>query len=289
MKSITIISGKGGTGKTILTASFAALAEDKVMADCDVDAADLHLILKPEILQEEVFEGGKSAEIDQDKCIKCGKCLESCRYEAISEDFVVDPIHCEGCAFCFNICPVEAISMDYSRQGRWYISKSRYGTLVHAKLGIAEENSGKLVALVRKQAREIAERDNLNYIIVDGPPGIGCPVIASVSGVDLVLVVTEPTVSGLHDLERVVKLTNHFEIKTLVCVNKYDLNTKFTDRMEAYCKDLGLGFVGKIPFDTVVTEAMVEGKAVVEYSQNGKVSEAIRHIWEQVDSVASQS
>jgi len=288
MKSITIISGKGGTGKTILTASFAALAESKVMADCDVDAADLHLILKPEIQREEIFEGGKAAQIDQVKCVNCGECIAACRYDAISDDFAVDPINCEGCALCYNICPVEAIKMKASMQGRWYISKTRYGPMVHAKLGIAEENSGKLVALVRQQARLIAERDNLDYIIVDGPPGIGCPVISSITGTDLAVVVTEPTVSGLHDLQRVVGLANHFGIRSLVCVNKYDLNVQFTNQIETYCRNNGAEFLGRIPFDTVVTEAMVNGKAVVEYSEDGAVSKEIKRIWWQIDAIAKR-
>ena len=286
MKSITIISGKGGTGKTILTASFAALAESKVMADCDVDAADLHLILKPEIEREEIFEGGKAAQINRAKCVSCGNCIAACRYDAISDDFVVDPIDCEGCALCYNICPVEAIKMKASMQGRWYISKTRYGPMVHARLGIAEENSGKLVALVRQQARLIAERDSLEYIVVDGPPGIGCPVISSITGSDLAVVVTEPTVSGLHDLQRVVGLANHFGIKSLVCVNKYDLNTQFTDQIETYCRNNDAEFLGRIPFDTVVTEAMVNGKAVVEYSEDGAVSKRMKHIWWQIDAIA---
>jgi MinD superfamily P-loop ATPase len=288
MKSITVISGKGGTGKTILTASFAALAESKVMADCDVDAADLHLILKPEIEREEIFEGGKAAEIDRAKCIECGECISACRYDAISDDFVVDPIDCEGCALCYNICPAEAIEMKASTQGRWYISKTRYGPMVHAKLGIAEENSGKLVALVRQQAKLIAERDNLEYIIVDGPPGIGCPVISSITGTDLAVVVTEPTVSGLHDLQRVIGLTNHFGIRSLVCVNKYDLNVQFTNQIENYCETVGAKFLGRIRFDTIVTEAMVNGKAVVEYSKNGEVSGEVSRIWRLVDASAKQ-
>ena len=288
MKSITVISGKGGTGKTILTASFAALTESKVMADCDVDAADLHLILKPEIQREEVFEGGRAAWINQDKCVKCGECTAACRYNAISDDFVVDPISCEGCALCYNVCPANAIEMKPSRQGRWYISKTRFGPMVHAKLGIAEENSGKLVALVRQQARLIAERDYMEYVIVDGPPWIGCPVISSITGTDLALVVTEPTISGLHDLQRVISLTGHFGIGSLVCVNKYDLNIRFTNQIESYCKSVGATFVGRIPFDTIVTEAMVNGKAVVEYNEYGRVSEEIRHIWRQVDSSAKR-
>ena len=285
MKSITILSGKGGTGKTILTASFAALAKSKVMADCDVDAADLHLILTPDIHREEVF---KAAWIDKKACVKCGQCILSCRFDAISEDFVVDPISCEGCAFCANICPVEAIEMQPSMKGRWYISQTDYGPMVHAKLGIAEENSGKLVALVRQQARLIAEKSDLEYIIVDGPPGIGCPVISSITGTDLVVVVTEPTISGLHDLGRVVKLAEHFGIRSLVCVNKYDLNVEFTDQIEQYCKDVGSTFLGRIPFDTAVTEAMVDGKSIVEYSAGSEVSERINHIWNQVDDIAKR-
>jgi len=288
MKSITIISGKGGTGKTIVTASFAALASSKVMADCDVDAADLHLILKPEVEREEVFEGGKAAEIDEEKCISCGRCTEVCRYEAISDDFVVDPIKCEGCAYCYNVCPVDAISLENSRLGRWYISNTEYGPMVHARLGIAEENSGKLVAIVRQNASEIAKSKELEYIIVDGPPGIGCPVIASITGSDLLLIVTEPTVSGLHDLQRVMSLAKHFDIKTLVCVNKYDLNVAFTDQMQEYCEKSGVGFVGRIPFDIVVTKAVVNGEPVVEYSKDSEVSKSIRRIWQRVEAIARE-
>ena len=301
MKSITVISGKGGTGKTILTASFAALSESKVMADCDVDAADLHLILSPDIKREEVFEGGRAARIDQAKCVKCGECVVVCRYDAISNsrvteceekegfgDFVVDPISCEGCALCCNICPAEAIEMEPSRQGRWYVSETRHGPMVHARLGIAEENSGKLVALVRQQARLIAEREGQEYVIVDGPPGIGCPVISSVTGTDLVVVVTEPTVSGLHDLRRVVGLADHFGIRSLVCVNKYDLNIQFTDQIESYCDSVGSTFLGRVPFDNIVTEAMVDGKAVVEHSKDSEVSDEIGRIWVQVDEIARQ-
>ena len=288
MKSITVVSGKGGTGKTILAASFAVLADSKVMADCDVDAADLHLILKPEIQREEVFEGGRAAQINRARCAECGECIEVCRFDAISDDFVVDPIGCEGCALCCNICPEDAIEMVPSMAGRWYISDTRHGPMVHARLGIAEENSGKLVALVRQQARLIAERDNLEYVIVDGPPGIGCPVISSVTGTDLVVAITEPTISGLHDLQRVVSLATHFGVRSLVCVNKYDLNIEFTDQIKSYCDSVSSTFLGQIPFDTIVIKAMVNGKAVVEYSENGGVSEEIRRIWTQVDAIARQ-
>ena len=288
MKSITILSGKGGTGKTILTASFAVLAESKVMADGDVDAADLHLILKPEIQREEVFEGGKAAVIDRAKCIECDQCIDVCRFDAISDDFVIDPINCEGCALCCYICPEDAIEMESSMAGRWYISDTRHGPMVHARLGIAEENSGKLVALVRQQAKLIAERDDLEYVIVDGPPGIGCPVISSITGTDLVVVVTEPTISGLHDLQRVISLATHFGVRSLVCVNKYDLNEQFTNQIENYCDTVDSTFLGRIPFDTIVIEAMVNGKAVVEYSEDGGVSKEIRRIWTRVDAIAKQ-
>ncbi|MDZ7262154.1 MAG: ATP-binding protein [candidate division KSB1 bacterium] len=280
MKELVIISGKGGTGKTSLAASFAALAQNKVLADCDVDAADLHLILAPNIQHREDFYGGKKAFINQDKCTECGKCLEVCRFEAISADFVVDPISCEGCGVCVYFCPVQAIDFNENRSGERFISETRFGPMVHARLGVAEENSGKLVTLVRRQARLIAEKYGKELIIVDGAPGVGCPVIASITGADAVLVVTEPTLSGVHDLERVVSLAaGHFNIKTFVCVNKYDLNLAMTDRIEAYCRDKAIYFAGRIPYDDVVTEAMIHGKSVVEYSA-GRTVEAIKKIWE---------
>ena len=282
MKQIVVISGKGGTGKTVIAASFASLAKNKVMADCDVDAANLHLLLHPEIKERYEFKSGKTAKIKKAKCNHCGTCISVCRFDAISEDeFKVDPISCEGCKVCFYVCPEDAIKMEENLSGEWFISNTKYGPLVHAKLGIAEENSGKLVTLVRQKAKEIAERENKDFIIIDGPPGIGCPVIASLTGVDLALIVTEPTLSGIYDLERVVSMARHFGIKTYVCINKCDLNTENTKKIKRYCEDLNIEIAGEIPFDQVVTEALVKGVPVVEY-QDGKVNQQIKYLWREV-------
>ncbi|MGD8513886.1 MAG: ATP-binding protein [Deltaproteobacteria bacterium] len=282
MKELTIISGKGGTGKTSVMASFAALAQNKVLADADVDAADLHLILAPDIKHEEDFKGGRIAQIDLDKCTECGECRERCQFNAISPEFVVDKIDCEGCGVCVHFCPVEAIDFPQSICGKWYISETRFGPMVHAKLGIAEENSGLLVSLVRNQAKVLAEEQGLDTIIVDGPPGIGCPVIASITGTSAVLIVTEPTLSGLHDLERVGELAAHFKIPTFACVNKFDLNEEMSDQIAEYCVSKNIGFVGRIPYDTAVTYAMVASQSIVEFS-DGHVSKAIREIWHTVE------
>jgi len=280
MKQIVVISGKGGTGKTVITASFASLAKNKVMADCDVDAADLYLLLHPAIKEIYEFKGGKIAEIDEEKCNQCGECQQVCRFEAI-DNFVVDPISCEGCGVCFHICLPKAIKMVERLSGKWFISKTKYGPLVHAKLEVAQENSGKLVTLVRERAKLIAEKEKKDFVIIDGPPGIGCPVIASLTGVDIALIVTEPTLSGIHDLERVAGLAYHFGIKSLVCINKYDLNLKNTQNIEKFCRVYNIELVGKIPFDTVVTEALIAGKPVVEYSDN-HISSQIRDLWERI-------
>lgn len=284
MKELTIISGKGGTGKTSITGSFASLAANKVLADCDVDAADLHLILQPEIKHREDFFGGKIAYINPDLCTSCGKCVEVCQFDAISDDFVVDPVSCEGCSVCVHFCPVNAIEFNPALNGEWYISDTRCGTMVHARLGIAEENSGKLVSIVRQQAKKLAEEKSLNLIIVDGSPGVGCPVISSLTGTNAVLIVTEPTLSGMHDLERVVSLAkDHFNIPTYVCVNKYDLNSGITDKIDAYCREHDILLVGKIRYDTVFTQAMIHKKSVVEYS-DGEVAGEIKSMWEQLSS-----
>jgi len=279
MKELTIISGKGGTGKTSITAAFASLAKSKVMADCDVDAADLHLILKPEIKYREEFYGSKIAYINKDQCTECGRCREVCQFDAINEDYVVDPISCEGCSVCVHFCPVNAIDFTEHLNGEWFISETRFGPLVHAKLGVAEENSGKLVSLVRQQAKLLAEEKKLDFVIIDGAPGVGCPVISSITGADAVLVVTEPTLSGLHDLKRVVQLSyGHFHIPTFVCVNKYDLNIDISDKIEKYCQIENIDFVGKILYDKIVTQAMVQGKSIIEFS-DGAVAKAITNIW----------
>lgn len=278
MKEVIVISGKGGTGKTSLVASFAALAESKVLTDCDVDAADLHLLLKPHIKEENEFWSGQVAFIDKEKCTECGLCQELCRFEAI-KDYVVDEISCEGCELCHHVCPVDAVTMQPGRAGHWFVSDTRYGSLVHARLGIAKENSGKLVTLVRKNAKLIAEKENLDYIISDGPPGIGCPVIASLSGANLALLVTEPTLSGIQDLERVIGVCHHFGILALVCINKCDINEENSCRIENYCHEKGIDVAAKIPFDNVVTEAIVRGLPVVEYSNN-RVTQQISELWQ---------
>jgi MinD superfamily P-loop ATPase len=278
LKEIVVLSGKGGTGKTSIVGSLAAIAQSKVMVDCDVDAADLHLLLDPSIKQENEFWSGQVAFIDREKCTECGLCQKLCHFDAI-EEFRVDPVACEGCGFCSHICPVEAITMQDCMAGHWFISSSKYGPLVHARLGVAQENSGKLVALVRKQARKIAENEGFDYILSDGPPGIGCPVISSLSGADIALLVTEPTLSGIHDLERVLGVCQHFGIPAMVCINKWDLNRDNTQQIEQFCLNQRVPLAARIPFDNVVTEALVHGVPVVEYSQ-GIVSRQIESLWQ---------
>jgi MinD superfamily P-loop ATPase len=278
IKEITVLSGKGGTGKTSVTACFAVLAENVVVTDCDVDAPDLHMLLKPEVLEKQEFKSSKVAIIDEERCVQCGKCEENCRFGAI-DNFTIDPILCEGCGVCAYTCPVAAIDLEKRVSGFAYISKTRYGLMSHALLNPGEENSGKLVSLVRKNAKKIAEKEKCKLIINDGPPGIGCPVIASVGGVDLGLVVVEPTLSGIHDMERALSLLDHFKISALVCVNKFDLNKKNSDQILNFCKFNSIEVVGKIPFDPIITRAMVEGKPVVEFSSDSKVSLAIQRIW----------
>ena len=280
MKEIVVLSGKGGTGKTSIVGSLAALAPGKVLVDCDVDAADLHLLLHPALREQHDFQSGQTAYIEQEKCTRCGLCQELCRFKAIT-NYKVDPVSCEGCGFCHYICPVEAITMKENLAGQWFISDTRYGDLVHARLGIAQENSGKLVALVRQKARELAEKQNADYIISDGPPGIGCPVISSLSGANLALLVTEPTLSGQHDLERVIGVCRHFGVPAMVCINKYDINEENTQFIESYCRSQGIEIVARIPFDNVVTEAMIHGVPVVEFSKNG-VSRKIAAMWEKI-------
>jgi MinD superfamily P-loop ATPase len=279
VKEIVITSGKGGTGKTTVVAAFAALAENAVLADCDVDAADLHLILDPDVRKREDFWSGYKAVIDLEKCTECGKCREVCRFGAISEDYIVDRIACEGCGVCYEFCPDDAIPFKENRAGESYISNTRFGPMVHAKLRPAEGNSGKLVSLVRREARRIAEEQKRDLIIADGSPGIGCAVIASITGADHVLVVTEPTVSGHHDMDRVMDLAKHFGVPVSVCVNKYDLNLEMTMIIDNYCRKRGAKVVGRIPFDPVFVKAMVDAKTIFEYT-DGPVCDSIRKIWE---------
>ena len=281
MKEVVILSGKGGTGKTSIVGSFAAIVKNKVMADCDVDAADLHLLLNPSVKEEHEFRSGQVAVIDKDTCIECDLCQNICRFDAI-HDYSIDPVSCEGCGFCSHICPVAAITMNECKAGDWFISDTKHGPLVNARLGIAQENSGKLVALVRQHAKELAEKNGLDYVISDGPPGIGCPVISSLSGVSLALIVTEPTLSGIHDMERVLDVCKHFVVPAMVCINKYDINDVNTIAINDYCRENGIEVAAMIPFDNAVTEAMVKGVSVVEYS-DGRVAREIKSLWQNID------
>ncbi len=277
MKQIVVVSGKGGTGKTSLVASMASLAQGRaVVADCDVDAPDLHLILRPEIKEKREFFGIKRAVIDQSKCTLCGSCQEHCRFGAIS-GCAVDPLLCEGCAVCKLVCPAEAVSMADRLAGYAYVSETRFGPLVHADLFPGEEASGKLVAMVREMARETAASRNLELVLIDGSPGIGCAVIASLVGVDMALIATEPTISAVHDLERILGVTEHFQIKAVVCINKYDLNPDFARRIEDICSERRIKVAGKLPFDQTVVEAMVLGEPVIKLG--GPAAEGIVELW----------
>jgi len=259
MKQITVISGKGGTGKTSLTAALSTIIRNKVIADCDVDAPDLHLLLNPKIKKTMVFHGLKLAERDVEKCIRCMKCYENCRFDAINEELDIDEDKCEGCGVCSYVCPVDAISMVDRDTGFIYTSETRFGPFVYGILKTAEEASGKLVSMVRESAITLARDKNMDMIIIDGPPGTGCPVIASLSGVDIALIVTEPTKSGIHDMERVLKVVEHFRVKPLVCINKYDLNIENSLKIEEFCKRNRIEVVGKIPFDERFTTALING------------------------------
>jgi len=287
MKEVVVLSGKGGTGKTSIAGCFASLARHKVLADCDVDAADLHLLLQPHTRRREEFWSGQSAQIDKSTCTGCGLCEELCRFKAI-RDLKVDPTSCEGCGFCARICPDEAIAMYDNMAGHWFISDTMYGPLVHARLGIAQENSGKLVALVRQEAKKLAEDEDCQLIITDGPPGIGCPVISSLSGADLALLVTEPTLSGIHDLERVIGVCHHFNVQSMVCINKYDINKEKTAQIKEFCAANGIGVGGEIPFDAGVSEAITRGIPLVEHD-NGPASHAIRRLWHNIKSRLSSN
>ncbi len=291
MKELVVISGKGGTGKTSIVASFAALSKNAVLADCDVDAADLHLVLEPKIRQEEEFKGGKKAKIISAACTGCGKCEEVCRFNAVLRDgppnylvpetFLIDPLACEGCGVCAHFCEDKAIKFREVVDGELFISDTRCGPMVHARLNVGGENSGKLVTRVRTVARELAESNGRDLLIVDGSPGIGCPVIASVTGADLVLVVTEPTRSGMHDLERVVKLTGFMKIPTVVCINKWDINPEITAQIEKLADQSGVHQVGKIGYDKRVTAAQLMKSSVVEYT-GGSIAQEINALWRNV-------
>ena len=283
MKQVTILSGKGGTGKTTITGSFAALAEEPVLADCDVDASNLHLILNPVVKETMEFKGLNLAEIDPEKCTRCGLCMKLCRFNAIHE-YTVNPIHCEGCKVCVVNCPVEAIIFNERVCGHAYLSETEYGPMSHARLTPGMENSGKLVTLVRQNAAKLAEETGRELVLVDGPPGIGCPVIASLSNVDAAVAVVEPTLSGIHDLKRALQLLEHFEITPGVIINKYDLNIENTASIKGFCEECEIPVLGMIPFDENVTKAIVQVKPVVVFSPDSPASLAIREAWDEFSS-----
>jgi MinD superfamily P-loop ATPase len=286
-RELVVISGKGGTGKTSVVAAFSALAGGAVLADCDVDAADLHLVLRPELGQEHPFSGRHRAIIDPDACTACGRCAEVCRFAAVlgaaDDEYAIDSIACEGCELCRRVCPTEAIRMEPVVNGAWMVSETRFGPLVHARLGVAEDNSGKLVTLVRNEARRVAEERGLPLVIVDGSPGIGCPVISSLAGADLVLAVTEPTVAGRHDLDRVLQVVRQFRLPFAVCVNKADLNPELGEQIAVEATAAGAAFVASVVYDPAVTHAQVAGTDIIDYG--GRAATEITRVWEAVSDV----
>lgn len=288
MKELVVISGKGGTGKTSVVASFAVLARSKVTADCDVDAPNLHLVLAPNVRHSEIYQGGKMAVVDSERCSGCGRCIDVCRFGALerSGDGVPEavPLHCEGCGACTIVCPENAVELEDVATGEWYVSETRAGPLVHARLSAGRENSGRLVTVVRSQAAALGARESLTVSLIDGPPGIGCPVIASLTGADLALAVTEPSAAGLHDLERVVGLTKKLGVPVAVAINKWDLSDALTANAEAWCRDNGIAVAGRIPYDNSVTRAQVAGTSVVE-SDDGPASTAMRELWHETSSL----
>ena len=289
IREIVIVSGKGGTGKTSLAAAFAALAKNGILCDADVDAADLHLLMQPEVKERTDFMGGSKAVINPDLCTGCGTCRTLCRFDAISDRYEVDPIRCEGCGVCVDFCPEQAIDFPVQRCGEWYISATRFGPMVHARLGIAEENSGRLVSLVRKETRQLAEERGLELILTDGPPGIGCPVIAAIGGATALVIVVEPSVSGIHDMERVVDLAAHFRVPGLVIVNKYDLNVEMTETIEQLAVQRNLVVLGRVPFDPVFTRSMVQGQTLFEYGEETPTRQVVRDIWAKIISSPSMN
>ena len=290
MKQVVVLSGKGGTGKTTVAAALAHLASQEasvVLVDADVDASNLELLLSPQERERHAFFSSQVAVIDPELCEACGRCQQVCRFDAVTppseegEPFSIDPVACEGCAVCCFQCPAQAIHTEKPQNGLWFLSDTRFGPLLHAHLFAGQENSGKLVAEVRQRAAAIAREDRQAYAIIDGPPGIGCPVIAATTGTDLALIVIEPTVSGIHDLERILGVAEHFGVPAVVCINKYDINLQKSREISDYCTALGIEVVGRVPFDTVVTEAMVQGKPITAY-EDGSVSHELGQVWQLV-------
>ena len=287
MKEITILSGKGGTGKTTVAAAIGSIAGHAVFCDNDVDAADLHLIMKPDIREKHVFKGGWTASIDQTGCTECGVCTETCRFDAIHRDMLgkleINPFQCEGCRLCERLCPAQAITSVQNTSSSWYVSETRFGTLVHAKMGPGEENSGKLVSVIRKRARELAIEENAGYLINDGPPGIGCAAISSLTGTDMALLVIESTLSGLHDASRLYELIHSFSIPTYALINKFDINPVMTAEIEEFLKNHSIPLIGKIPFDQRMVNAMIEEKTIVEFSDQIIPSKVIMEAWKKLE------
>lgn len=289
MKELVVVSGKGGTGKTSLVAAFASLSTHAVLADCDVDAANLHLLLEPRVQERSEFRAGHVARIRMTDCTGCGICRDFCRFDAVLNGrgtsshctFSIDELACEGCGVCVHFCPEGAIDFHEKVSGEWFVSDTRYGPMVHARLGISAENSGKLVSRIRMAARELAADKKRSLVIVDGSPGIGCPVIASVTGSDLVLAVTEPTLSGFHDLKRIADLAGHFGLPVAVAVNKYDLNETMALEMAEYCREHAFKMAGKIPYSGAFTDAMIQGRTIVEH-ETGPVSAAVEATWNEI-------
>ncbi len=279
MQEIVVISGKGGTGKTSLVSGLAATGSRQVLGDCDVDASDLHLIMGPEILQTHEFISGQQAQIDPETCTDCGLCLAYCRFQAISEVYLVMKEHCEGCALCFHVCPESAISMHDRHCGQWFSSRTRFGPMIHASLGIGQENSGKLVSIVRRESQQMAQEKEAENVLADGAPGVGCPVIASLTNADMALLVTEPTRSAFADLRRVFDLTRHFKIPCLAVINKADLNPDITLEIERFCLEYGLGAAAKLPYDQDFTKAQILGRSIVEYHPE-KWTRPMQDIWD---------
>lgn len=286
MKEITILSGKGGAGKTTVVAALASLVKEAVFCDNDVDAADLHLIFEPKIREANKFDSGATAQINPDKCTNCGKCIELCRFEAIHPVDnglpQVNEFQCEGCRLCERICMAKAIEIQYNFNNNWYVSDTRFGKLVHANMGAGEENSGKLVSKIRERAQEIARKNKAKFIVNDGPPGIGCSAIASVTGTDLVLLVIEPSVSGLHDAKRLIKLVESFQIPLVATINKHNINEGFTEKVETFLDDKNIPILGKIPFTKKMVQSMIEKKSIVEFAPDHAVSKIFQTIWERI-------
>ena len=281
MKQLVIISGKGGTGKTTITAAIASLAENSIIADCDVDAPNMHLLLEPKVIETFDFHGMDVANIDDEKCSGCNLCVDNCNFNAIFPDHSINSCKCEGCGVCEYVCPENAITMVDNPSGTVFSSNTRYGPMVHAELFIGEEASGKLVTSVKEHAMSLASENDADLVIYDGPPGTGCPVIATITGADLALIVTEPSVSGIHDLERIIKVTDHFGIPAIVCINKYNINEENTKQIEISCEENGIVVAGKLPYDTIPNRAMIGKKTVIEYADN-EFSENLKSIWRTV-------